>query len=246
MDILKEISLDRLIALIASIGACLSAIAAFLSVRQTIKQRKLSYIPEIIIQPISYYIKGMSTKKIPPHAKKIQRLNSENDSAVGLHLENIGLGSAVHLKYKWLYSPIVIVSEINEILSTHGEHITIDLKDDYLKIESNDGSSVFYNMPEREQVIDYILPINNEKSPRYIYAPNAYLELYSLLTLLKFDSIIALRGVNTPKPILELTYSDIGGAIIKKRLELAIKPSMYKKYPDGLDYSATITLSNIQ
>jgi hypothetical protein len=40
---------DQIVALLASIGACLSAVATFLTVRQIAKQRVASYRPELAL-----------------------------------------------------------------------------------------------------------------------------------------------------------------------------------------------------
>jgi hypothetical protein len=93
-------TIDQVVALLASIGACLSAVATFLTVRQIAKQREASYRPELALSRILFEgsrgpiaegaIPSFWTKKpeYDESQKELQRLT--------VPLQNVGLGPRKH------------------------------------------------------------------------------------------------------------------------------------------------------
>lgn len=224
MEGLNQITLDRIIALVASVGACLSAIAAFLSVRQTIKQRKISYIPEIVIQPTSVMVEGLSRNKPPTNIIKNNYKNHE--SIISLHLENIGLGTAVSLEFKWKAPLKKMIDDINSFHKEKSDGISISLKNHGIDITIANESKAFYTFNGQDGKIDYVLPVNTEKTPRLLHLPNAYLNiyLYWIIVNLNKPSFEVLDGPDIPR--LNLTYRDVDGTMFKRTYKLKIDTIM--------------------
>jgi hypothetical protein len=110
---------DQFVALFASIGACLSAVATFLTVRQIAKQREASYRPELALSrvylectkdplaqgpiPTLWAAKGQDGKTDP----LIRRLS--------LPLRNVGLGTAKGVSITWTFPFEDITTQVNEL-----------------------------------------------------------------------------------------------------------------------------------
>jgi len=93
-------TIDQVIALSASVGAFMSAIAAFLAVRQNTKQREASYRPELAITKTTLTASKSPISKSTYADFWIEK-KDEGDSAVGnllssltLPLRNVGFSKA--------------------------------------------------------------------------------------------------------------------------------------------------------
>ncbi len=99
-------SLDQLIAMMASIAACLSAIAALFAVKQNTKNREASYKPEIVATKFSF---NATTGKVEKDALANNWTNSGSNSdtskfnEIKIPVKNIGLGSAKQVEVNWSF-----------------------------------------------------------------------------------------------------------------------------------------------
>ena len=66
-------TVDQLVALGASIGACLSAIAAFLMIRQIARQREASYRPELALSRTAIRSTRDNEKALPTLCDRIEQ-----------------------------------------------------------------------------------------------------------------------------------------------------------------------------
>ena len=108
-------TVDQVIALGASIGACMSAIAAFFAVRQSSIHSKASYKPELVIARSRFECE--SEVSIPYEWKTPDSENKEIDfmKLYSVPLHNVGLGAAKEVSIKWSFPIDQMVSSVNEI-----------------------------------------------------------------------------------------------------------------------------------
>ena len=95
-------TIDQVIALAASVGACLAAVATFLTVLEMVKQRASSYRPELIIAKVTFDATANADrdKDVPRNWRRTLAKNNWAPSShypwerFALPLVNIGLGAA--------------------------------------------------------------------------------------------------------------------------------------------------------
>ena len=90
----------ELISLVTSIAACLSAVAAFVVVRQNYKQRTASYRPDFVLVRTPIQSRIFETPDGIPHWSN----DGTNDAAnkrFSIPLVNVGLGAAREIKVVW-------------------------------------------------------------------------------------------------------------------------------------------------
>ena len=86
--------MTEIISLLTSIAACLSAIAAFVVVRQNYKQRTASYRPELVLVKTPVAFQGFEKTEGFP------RIADENNrTRVSIPVVNVGLGAARDLRF---------------------------------------------------------------------------------------------------------------------------------------------------
>ncbi len=100
-------TIDQIIALVASVGACLSAIAAFLVIHQVSKQSKNSYRPELAVSQTKFQcISNPLAKGNIPDTWLNCTDEEESQNVLSLFavpLHNVGLGAAKSLNLKWSF-----------------------------------------------------------------------------------------------------------------------------------------------
>jgi hypothetical protein len=137
-------TVDQGIALAASIGACLAAIATFLTVSQIAKQRSDSYRPEIVISPVLFEAKLGS---IPNDWRRWQsRFESVGDkNAVerfSIPLVNIGLGSAKDVSIEWSFPIEDICEKLDSIANKVSTPLQFSYNNGAFTIISHEKSSI--------------------------------------------------------------------------------------------------------
>lgn len=208
---------DQWIALCASLGACLSAVATFLTVRQIAKQREASYRPELAISRIQFQaypdpLRGgmLPTKWTAQDTKEGETLNCVEDLA--LPLRNIGLGSARAVSLQWDFDVTGAVNAANELAQQTLTPAYFSTDDRFVTLKSEDlgnGSSMWEN--QRNVLIDYVLPASVEKSSLRVRLPHAYIQLASALVYLRFKEKEKTDFFDLPLLTASFTFSDIGG-----------------------------------
>lgn len=233
---------DQLIALFASVGACLSAFATFLTVRQIAKQREASYKPELAIAKVGFEMMAdegfegtlLSTRRI---------LNEMKESAeviragVSLPLRNIGLGAAKAIRLRWDCDLANMVESANKLAQRTLTQVYFSI-DDFAVRTKSEVSGEIYSMwkNQSEAGIDYVLPASIDKNPIYFPLPHAYLQLASALIYLTYkdkdkDKDKKLE-INLPSLNLGIEFSDIGGIAHKANFIVKFHIVCYTKSED--------------
>lgn len=203
-------SIDQIIALIASIGSCLAAIATFLTVRQMDKQREMSYRPELAFSQVIFEGINRSDDSLIPdvwaHADKDSSLS---DSRFCIPIRNIGLGSAKSIQISWSFPVEHTIQSINTLAQETLSPAHISYKGEVIHLSSKGiGSSVSMWMNQKEATFDYLSPGNLEADILKVEVPHAYQLLISALIYFTHKSK-NLDDFNPPNLSAEISYLDI-------------------------------------
>lgn len=219
-------TIDKIIALATSIGACLTAMAAFLAVWQGSKQSKASYKPELVIPGTHFQFSSNGTILT-------NWLNSSNDQPdpaeqkiFSLPLQNVGLGAAKAVTVTW-YFPIkeMIVSVNNlaqkALIPTYYE--CIDEVIVVVKSDIEDGKTSYDVINQKVVNIDFVLPATIEQSTVKLAIPQAFIQIVSAIVCFstKAKDFKSFTNIQTLKA--EIVYYDIGDAQHKSVFQLEVK-----------------------
>lgn len=207
---------DQWIALAAGVGACSSALATLLTVRQIAKQREASHRPELAISQVHFEagpdpIRAgvLPTKWIARDWKEMEKPATFED--LSLPLRNIGLGSAKAVRLHWDFDLAATVKTLNELAqrTLTPAYFSIDSLGVSIKSETlENGSSLWKN--QREVPIDFVLPASIEKEPVPVRLPHAYVQLAAALVYLRAKDKKE-HSFELPSLSAAFTFSDIGG-----------------------------------
>lgn len=214
----NDMTIDQVIALSASIGACMSAIAAFLAVRQNTKQREASYRPELAITETVFTASKNPLSRgafADLWVEKKDESGLEKDivlSVFSLPLHNVGLGAAKEVTLTWSFTISALVRVINDkaqklLMPAYFkyENEELSLKSDLLSAPI----SMWGN--QKQATVDYVLPASIDQKGVGIHIPHAYMELVSALLYFSAKEKDAASFPEMPALELELEYFDIGG-----------------------------------
>lgn len=235
-------TIDQVIALAASIGACLSAIAAFFAVRQNSKQREASYRPELALTRSVFLASKSQISKKEAFAKYWSENGEEKDqdatnSSFSLSLRNVGLGAAKEVTLTWSF----LIDELVTIINNKAQKLLIPAYFEYenglLSLNSellNASTSVWRN--QKQASVDYVLPASSDAEGVRVNVPHAYIELVSALIYFSAKEKDYEAFPDMPKLKLDLEYFDIGGA--KNNTSFEIELNIMMIYGDGEGFRA--------
>ncbi|MGD0961174.1 MAG: hypothetical protein ABSB19_15315 [Methylomonas sp.] len=233
-------SIDQFIAMSASIGACLSAIAAFLAVKQNTKQREASYRPELAItrtiftaskNPLTkssfadFWVEGQEEKE----SGDVNLLSS-----LSLPLRNIGLGAAKEVSLNWSFPIEALVSDINKKTQKSLIPAYFEYKNEVLSLKSDQlvaAISMWGN--QKKETVDYVLPASTDQGGVNIHVPNAYMELVSALIYFSTKEEDRYSFPDMPVLKLDLEYFDIGGDKHKSSFKVELNLIAIHGYGEG-------------
>jgi hypothetical protein len=209
-------TIDQFIALAASIGACLAAVATLLTVRQMAEQRKASYHPELALERILFEGSPDPIAQGPLPLFWVRKTDGAEPhiaSRFAIPLVNIGLGAAKSVVASWSFPIQDMVDDLNErakrtltpALFAFEENGILSLNSEKLGTRA----SIWVN--QKTETIDYVLPAAVQREPVMLQLPDAYILATSALLFLGF---IDDRRESFPVvPPLQVTfaYLDIAG-----------------------------------
>jgi hypothetical protein len=206
---------NEIIALLASLGACFSAIATFLTVRQIAKQREASYRPELAFSRVFVECtKDLIAKgSIPTHWTPKGGDKKVNASLrdFSLSLLNIGLGTAKNVSISWSFPFESVTKQINETAqkTLSAAYFTFDKNS--LSIDSeNLGESTSMWVNQKQMTLDYVLPAAVTHEPVMLKLPHAYIQIVS--SLIYFSAKDKQPFPEIPPLIAKVEFYDIGEA----------------------------------
>ena len=217
------VTIDQFIALSASIGACLSAFATFLTVSQMARQREATYRPELALSRTPVRSLGDGSQSLPEVST--EKSAPGDETRIGpmgcrVPLRNVGLGAAKEVRVSWAF-------EINRTVDIANKLAQRSLVPAYFVYESealsfkSDSMICWTSMwgNQQHRLIDYVLPAAVDDTPILLDVPHAYLQLASALVF--FGARTPDKDArDIPTLNLRLDYLDIGGRTHRASFEI--------------------------
>jgi hypothetical protein len=206
---MDQSAVNQTIALAASVGACLSATATFLAVRQMAKQREASYRPELALSRTYFdgltYKGGLPSLWVVPGKPSVASAITPISFAVPL--QNIGLGAAKRVTVTWSFAVDDTIKRVNKLAQRTLTPAYFSYEDKGVSFKSDFGESLSGWQNQKKHHIDYVLPAAVQKEPAMLRIPHAYIQLCSALLYFAFKD----KSFSEP-PTLTVTfeYFDIG------------------------------------
>lgn len=213
--LLNIMTIDQSIALFASIGACLSALATFLTVRQIAMQREASYRPELSFSRILFEA-GPNPLRGGALPEKWVNKKSGSEPAMLLEdlsvpLRNVGLGTAKEVAISWSFPIDETIERVNQSAqrTLTPAYFSNDEWGVSIKSESlGNGTSMWRN--QKKVSVDYVLPASIEKEPVDVKLPHAYVQLCSAELYFSQKDKDVNGSYNLPPLTANIEYIDIG------------------------------------
>lgn len=218
-----SLTIDQYIAMSASIGALLAAMATFWTVREMAQQRRTTYMPDLVMPKV--FLKG------GPARGAFSLADSWSDKEVDgkprkariLELANIGLGAARNVSIGWYFPFEVYLPRLRDYARAAGIELMMEFSDCRFQL---DGAVCFWDSADRTQ-LDYILPSAEAKNSSEIWLPSPFLwyvstALYSFIAPndMSGERLVALKRLLHPLRV-EITYEDIGGVVSTRTFRVA-------------------------
>lgn len=236
-------TIDQGISLAASIGACLSALAAFFAVHLASKHSKASYKPELVIARTRF--KSIASGGIPCEWLSEPENEDENTPQMmfSVPLRNVGLGAAKEVDINWSFPIEELVSTVNELAQKSLIPAYFDYNNGVLSLKAESGSghtSIWKN--QQNQTVDFVLPAPVDQVPYKLVLPLAYTQLVSALVYFsaKSDSFESFPEI--PSLHASLSYFDIGGA--KHKNNFAIESNINMIMNKGEEFQGYVESKN--
>lgn len=217
-------TVDQYIALGASIGACLSAIAAFLTMRILVRQQRAVYRPDLALSramvrstpcshlPVPRMWTDESCDSVAALREELESRRAENledrysDRRLFMNIRNIGMGSAGNVSVRWTFPmkgavrQVQIMARGNSALSfAHGR----------LNVRTDAGVALMGWRSEQREVIDHIGTVSSEDTSLSLAVPYTYGIAVSAL-IYYGAQWPKIRHPPIPMLRLDLSYTDIG------------------------------------
>jgi hypothetical protein len=232
---MPAMSIDQIISLTASVGACLAAVATFLTVWQIAKQRRATYSPEIIVMRANVLSTGDLKNPDLKSLLNWKRSDDEEDTRTDfmgrnypLFLVNIGMGSATNVLATWDFPLEAFVAYVRELENAHGYPLDIEYSNGTVRVSRQQDIASFWNS-QRVKHFDYILATSVKSEPTEISLPHSYILAVSICAdvfVRNYDE----SGPKVPPLKLSLKFYDIAGK--KHRMSYNI----HFVWPDATPY----------
>lgn len=216
-------TVSETISLFTSVGSCLAATAAFLTILQTKKQQKASYRPELVL--ISTAIRLDWGESI----SWIVESSAGEKKGGGISLCNIGLGTAKNIKVKWELSCSEMREFIEQLNSFAPAGETFVLSKNTLSVKQQKGEKLVMLGHRLCHELEYVLPLSDQKIDTILPIPYAYMSIISIIYNLR--SVSKDFGEAMPEmPLVKITaeYSDIANNIAINRYYCSYEESEYR------------------
>jgi len=208
-------TIDQFVALLASIGACLSGVATFLTVRQIARQREASYRPELAISQSS--LQGqpdpIAAGALPSFWTKMAEYNASTEGVQRpmLPLSNVGFGTAKEVSLVWSFPIAEVVATVNQLAQRTLTPAYFAYDDGAVLLKSDSlGNRMSFWKNQEKAWIDYVLPAAVQTDPVNLALPDAYVLLCSALLFFWAKEKDAKSLPELPMLRATFQYRDIG------------------------------------
>ena len=221
-------TIDQVIALSASVGAFMSAIATFLTARQMSHQRQASYLPELVLSRTTFKGAASPIESGPIPSYWISESRDESKTEVmpmfSLPLTNVGLGAAKDISVCWSFPIEEIIRQVNDLAQRTLTPLYFDFKNGAVSIKSESlgGGTSFWKNQQKE-AIDYVLPAAVQKEPVQLKIPHAFVLMVSALLFVSSKDTSGKSALNIPPLVAHLNYRDIGNKAHSAVFEITLQ-----------------------
>ncbi|HED2995399.1 TPA: hypothetical protein R4Z75_001489 [Citrobacter freundii] len=199
------------------IASACSALAAYLAIRQTINQRKISIKPQLIINNFE-----IRENKLSKNNYTASPLANVDTSHLGPTIINAGLGSALNVMVEWSYPQEDKLIWLKDNLIKISKNFSINyIVSKNSKFESYNiigGGSTTLAKIMRYDGFNYILPLSIEKKTECLKIPplivNTMLNEANFIMLTKGKISNGILG-----PTLRVVYHDVEGKAFSIKYE---------------------------
>ena len=222
-------TVDQIIALGASLGACVSAIAAFLAIRQIGRQREASYRPELALSRTAIRSTRDNEKALPTlwtESSNPEPAKAEwPEHRLLVVVRNVGLGTAKEVNVSWSFPIEEAVHKANQLAGISRVFKYEAGKLDFQMDDTLQVSSMWRN--QQRDSIDYIMPASIERDPTLLRVPNAYALLVSALVFFYAKTRHPPMELTLPVLKLDVSYSDISQLTHSESFEIRCEIAMF-------------------
>jgi hypothetical protein len=221
-------TIDQIVALAASIGACVSALAAFLAVREMSSQRQMTYRPELVPSRTPFVASSHRFGKsfLPDQwlARSLRDDNSNTAPEATIKINNVGLGAAKHVQLSWHFDISAAIEQTNNLAQKTLSAAYFELKGDALvvKAEAGQGSTSLWGN-QQAQSFDYILPATANQLPADARIPHAFCQIVAALIHFSYKGDTH-TSIELPKLNLVISYLDIAGQQHRAKFTFSVEP----------------------
>ena len=234
-----RVTADQYIALGASIGACLSAMVALLTMRILVRQQRAVYRPDLAVSRAMIRSTRCSHLPVPnmwteesgdrvvaitAHNESRQTENAEDrysDRRLFMNIRNLGLGSASNVSVRWTFPMKKAVKEVNKIARGTS---ALSFVHGRVHVRSDETVALMAWRAHQREVIDYINTVSNDGGSLLLGVPVTYGIVVSAMIFYNKQSPKP-RSLRIPVLRLDLSYRDIGQHKYKASFDIHFNPA---------------------
>jgi len=228
------VTIDQTIALLSSMGTCITAIFIFVTLLEMSRQRKSTYLPDLFPATQFFYAKTADPESLNIPTNWTPSPDDDTSEAMIylLNFHNIGNGAAKNIEFCWNIDLKHEVDRINKLCIEYGIKVKIEIEDDTLLniIENGEFKITVGSGYSWEINIDHLLPSSIDNTGTKVMLPLTYIILSSIVIKLHFKQVeqgIAPQELIFPWLGLTLSYNDIGGNKHIKAFNVSAESQIY-------------------
>jgi hypothetical protein len=240
--------LADIVAIIAGVGTFISALIAAITVIEIKRQRRSSYMPDVILDTyVAFWYWDRSIKEESSFEFKRARYNEwkkqkdrgEKQIHILYQLQNIGQGVAKYIRSDWRFDYKKAVKKVEEVLP---EGYRIKLADEGRVVLMRNADELLDSMnllDLESDHFDFLLPEGTMTSAKESALPQICISLYLYYVIFKYgndkaenEEFIYEDFAGLPEPEMIITYRDIRNKQYKKKFVLGFKLANTKGHPE--------------
>lgn len=256
---------DQIIALSASIAACVSgvagAISGFAALRtnkEMVRQRQASYQPELAFSRVVFDARSKPVVETALPLYWIPRDGQQSPDGTAspaktnltLPLSNVGLGAARDVQITWSFALDQAIERLNDAAQRTNTSASFKQENQIVHVSGDafgNFSSFWRN--QKQASLNYVMPLTDAGGTIPVEIPDAYIAIYCIEIFLTLKQASQANGEKTlsfdlPNLLADIRYSDIGGSIHHRTFEFTT--DIVAAASDGKSFAGIINCRNIR
>ncbi|MDD2981058.1 MAG: hypothetical protein PHN80_13970 [Hespellia sp.] len=233
----KPVKIELFFSIFALVISMLTTFVALETLNEMKREREIAYKPDLRVyeNDISLYWSesGKQIRREDSYTRQYQTDEKNILYAVYLNIDNIGNGNAKDIKYDWRYEENI--EEFNSFLEDTDVKASLVESDNLINIEHKGGWISSYLRSDENDMESYI----SQDMQKRVMIPSAYLEL---LTSYCYEKISPSSEIEYNEPLtvqdfptiqLYVSYKDIQGKTMRKKVKIGFESIVYEKDTNG-------------